>query len=247
MDVSKFFGSKFITGQDNGEKTRKIYQEVFDNRMFNTISKLYYKKIFDVIDGLISTGKEANVFLAKKGDGKIAIKIFRRETTSFSKFIEYVESDPRFLNIKKNRAQISNLMAHKEFRNLKTAEKFGCRVPKAIKFIENIVVMECIGEPEQTLDNFSKQEIEENKEQIFSEIEENLRKLKKARLVHGDLSEYNIIFFKNVYFIDMSQSTTYDNPRAKEFYLRDLKNIQRLFKKYKYTSEFIEKEIEGLI
>ncbi|PIU02615.1 MAG: serine/threonine protein kinase, partial [Candidatus Diapherotrites archaeon CG09_land_8_20_14_0_10_32_12] len=75
----------------------------------------------------------------------------------------------------------------------------------------------------------------------------NMKALKKGRLVHGDLSEYNIIFSKDVYFIDMSQSTTYDNPRAKKFYLKDLQNIKKLFERYKYNSEFVEKEIEGLI
>ena len=81
---------------------------------------------------------------------------------------------------------------------------------------------------------------------IFEDIEENMKKLKKAKLVHGDLSEYNIIFFKNAYFIDMSQATTYNNPRAKEFYLRDLKNMQAFFKKYDYNSDFINNELEGL-
>jgi len=247
MDISKLFGEKFQSSLKNFEKSRKIYQEVFDNRLYNSISKLYFKKVFDTIEGLISTGKEANVFLAHKGEKQIVLKIFRRETTSFSKFLEYVESDPRFPVIKKNRAMISNLMAQKEFRNLKTADKAGCLIPKPIKFVDNIVVMDCVGDPEVTLDKLTKSEIEANKKKIFKGIEDNLKALKKGRLVHGDLSEYNIIFCKDVYFIDLSQSTTYDNPRAKKFYLRDLQNIKKLFEKYKYKSEFVEKELEGLV
>ena len=247
MDISKLFGEKFKASLNNFEKNRKIYHEVFDNRLYNSISKLYSKKVLDTMEGLISTGKEANIFLAHKNDKKIVLKIFRRETTSFSKFLEYVESDPRFPVIKKNRAMISNLMAQKEFRNLKLAERFGCLAPKSIKFIDNIVVMDCIGDPEVTLDKLNKSEIEANKEKIFKGIEDNMKALKKGRLVHGDLSEYNIIFSKDVYFIDMSQSTTYDNPRAKKFYLKDLQNIKKLFERYKYNSEFVEKEIGGLI
>ncbi|MDD4984016.1 MAG: serine protein kinase RIO [Candidatus ainarchaeum sp.] len=247
MDVSRLFGEKFKASINNFERTRKIYREVFDNRLYISISKLYSKKVLDTMEGLISTGKEANVFLAHKNDKKIVLKIFRRETTSFSKFLEYVESDPRFPVIKKNRAMISNLMAQKEFRNLKVAAKAGCLVPEPIKFIDNIVAMGCVGDPEITLDKLNKAEIEANKEIIFRGIEDNMKALKKGRLVHGDLSEYNIIFWKDVYFIDMSQSTTYDNPRAKKFYLRDLQNIKKLFEKYKYKSEFVEKEIEGLI
>lgn len=246
MDLTKLFGSKFFATLDKGEKTKKIYKEVFDRRMYKTIAKLYYKKVFDTIEGLVSTGKEANIFLAKKGDKKLILKIFRRETTSFYKFLDYVDSDLRFLAIKKNRAKISELMAQKEFRNLKIATKFGCSVPNPIIFIDNVVVMNCIGAPARTLDKFSKAEIENNKKKIFKSIEANLKKLKKAKLVHGDLSEYNIIFFKKAYFIDMSQATTYDNPKAKEFYIRDLKNIQNFFKKYNYESEFIRTELEGV-
>jgi RIO kinase 1 len=37
----------------------------------------------------------------------------------------------------------------------------------------------------------------------------------KAKLVHGDLSEYNILYYKNkIYFIDVSQSVEHDHMNA---------------------------------
>jgi RIO kinase 1 len=53
---------------------------------------------------------------------------------------------------------------------------------------------------------------------------------KKAELVHGDLSEFNILFGDQPYFIDMGQSVTRDHPRAYQFLMRDIRNINRFFK-----------------
>jgi RIO kinase 1 len=57
----------------------------------------------------------------------------------------------------------------------------------------------------------------------------------KANLVHGDLSEYNILInpeTEEPIFIDMGQSVTREHPRSIEFLIRDIENITRYFKKY---------------
>ena len=52
----------------------------------------------------------------------------------------------------------------------------------------------------------------------------------KAELVHGDLSEFNILYSEKPYLIDMGQSVTRDHPRAYQFLMRDIRNINRFFK-----------------
>ena len=53
-----------------------------------------------------------------------------------------------------------------------------------------------------------------------------------AKLVHGDLSEYNMLYYKKVlYFIDVSQSVEHDHPRSLVFLRMDCINITSYFSK----------------
>jgi RIO kinase 1 len=54
----------------------------------------------------------------------------------------------------------------------------------------------------------------------------------EARLIHADLSEYNILYHEKPYLIDMGQAVTLDHPRAPVFLIRDIKNLNRYFSRY---------------
>jgi len=64
------------------------------------------------------------------------------------------------------------------------------------------------------------------------------RLLRDARLVHGDLSEYNILISESgqFVFIDWPQSVSADDPRADHLLTRDVSNILRFFAKRYRTS-----------
>lgn len=51
-----------------------------------------------------------------------------------------------------------------------------------------------------------------------------------CKLVHADLSEYNILYHQNhLYIIDVSQSVEHDHPAAFDFLRNDIKNIEEFF------------------
>ncbi|MBD3352311.1 MAG: serine protein kinase RIO, partial [Candidatus Lokiarchaeota archaeon] len=55
---------------------------------------------------------------------------------------------------------------------------------------------------------------------------------KKAGIVHADLSEYNILYYKRQQFlIDVSQAVNKNHPKGLYFLSRDIKNILSFYEK----------------
>ena len=104
-------------------------------------------------------------------------------------------------------------------------------VPLPITFSNNVLVLEFVGKGDEIAPKM-KDKVPKNKKEFFNKIVQNMRKLYKARLVHADLSGFNILNFNETpVFIDMSQTTTLEHPQAEEFLERDVKNIANFFNK----------------
>jgi RIO kinase 1 len=230
-----------IKERDSSE--RKIYAEVLDERTLKNLYKLSAKKYIKALGGVISTGKEANVFFADGTDENgekiaIAVKIYRIETSEFYKMDEYIFGDKRFDLRRVSKKDLIYIWAEKEFRNLQRAHTNGVNVPKPVVYFRNILIMEFLGEdeiPSPTLNEIGGMLREyTDPERLFRETIKNVEKLyKKAELVHSDLSEYNIILHKDTpYLIDMGQAVLIDHPKAMEYLSRDLKNLTRFFRKF---------------
>jgi RIO kinase 1 len=73
----------------------------------------------------------------------------------------------------------------------------------------------------------------ENPEEIARKILDYAKlSYQKAGLVHGDLSEFNVLMFKGEpVIIDVGQAVLLEHPMAKELLERDVKNIARYFRK----------------
>lgn len=239
--------------KDVDSEERKIYAEVLDGRTLKTLYKLSAKGYIKALGGVISTGKEANVFYADGHiDGRdvsMAVKIYRIETSEFYRMDEYLFGDKRFDMRRISPKEIVYLWTEKEYRNLERAKESGVSVPEPYTYMRNVLLMEFIGEneiPAPTLVEIGNELREMDPENIFEDIIKNVKKLyKKAELVHADLSEYNIMLLDKPYLIDMSQAVLVDHPKAKEFLIRDLRNITRFFSKFgiKYDYQKLLEEI----
>ena len=54
----------------------------------------------------------------------------------------------------------------------------------------------------------------------------------ECKLVHADLSEYNILYHdSHLYIIDVSQSVEHDHPHAFDFLRNDVKNVEEYFRR----------------
>jgi len=214
----------------------KTYGNVFDQFTLRNLFKLSSQHIIDELKSTVLIGKEANIFTASTSeDGQpgrdVIVKIYRLENCDFNKMYDYIKYDPRYAHLKTRRRAIIFAWAQREYRNLLKAREVGVRVPLPIKCLYNINVMELIGDPAPML----KDAIPEKKEQrtaMYKQILTAMRKLHNAGLVHGDLSEFNILNDDGVpVLIDFSQATPLNSPTAQELLERDVKNICRFFKK----------------
>ena len=230
----------------------KVYGNVFDQFTINDIIKLSKQRHFDELVSPLSIGKEANIFTARKvEDGKETfriVKIYRLESCNFNKMYDYIKYDPRYYGLKKQRRQVIFSWVQREYRNLMKSRENGVKVPMPITLMHHIIVMQLIGD-EATGESAQrlKQSSPKNPKEFFDKLLKNLALLyQKAKLVHGDLSEYNILNNKETpVIIDMSQSSPIDAANADELLDRDIRNMVNYFKKYgvEITAEELKKKI----
>ena len=209
----------------------KVSENVFDDVTLLALYKLVHKKWLTAIGGSISTGKEANVFLGERGDAEVAIKIYRIQSANFTTMSSYITGDRRFSHVKKSKKELIFAWTKKEFSNLMRAQEAGVPVPEPLVWDRNILVMSFLGEGECPYLQLRNVEID-NPAQVYETIVAMIDALyNKAELVHGDLSEFNILYHDHPYLIDMGQSVTRDHPRALQLLMRDIRNMNRFFKK----------------
>ncbi|WP_067047339.1 serine protein kinase RIO [Methanofollis ethanolicus] len=212
--------------------SRKVRGEVFDENTLLALYHLVHKKKLSAIGGSISTGKEANVFLGEREGKTVAIKIYRMRTANFKAMAEYIIGDPRFAGMRRTRKDIVFTWTKKEFANLKRAREAGLPVPEPYAFDRNILIMEFIGEDDTAAPQIRNVELEDP-EGVYRAVVGEIKTLfQEARLVHGDLSEFNILWREKPYIIDMGQAVTREHPNAGTFLIRDIRNINRFFSSF---------------
>ena len=226
-----------------GREEWKIYKNVFDSFTERNIFSLSSQGYFEELIQPIALGKEANVFLARrKDDTFVAVKIYRLENCNFNKMYTYIRSDPRFLGLENQKRKIVFNWVQREYRNLLIA-RAKTRVPNPITFKDNIIVMEFIGD-ERNAAPMLKDAFPENPEEFFEEVIQGIFGLLETGLVHGDLSDFNILNHEEKpVFIDMSQGTVLKDNDSENLLRRDLKNVFNVFKSLKFDEEQITKKL----
>ena len=238
-EVQKLISRKRIKDSDD----RKVSSEIFDKATLQVLYKLANQGHLDVLNGAISTGKEANVLKGIKEDGSIvAVKIYRIATSDFKKMDYYLKGDPRF-NIKtKNKRKIIYSWVTKEFKNLTRLYDAGVTVPKAFTSSNNVLIIEFIGDENGNPAQPVKNQPPKDPEEFFNKLLVQLKLfVREAKLVHGDLSNYNILNLnEEPVIIDVSQSVVLDNPISKELLERDINTLVREYTRLGVKTSFKE-------
>ncbi|KAL6501325.1 hypothetical protein OROHE_024972 [Orobanche hederae] len=163
----------------------------------------------------------ANVYHATKSDGD-------RD--------RYVQGDYRFRHgyCRHNPRKMVPKWAEKEMRNLIRLKAAGIPCPQTHLLRDNVPVMDFIGKGGWAAPRLKDAALSLDKlRQCYREMVIIMRALyQKCKLVHGDLSEYNILYYVGqLYIIDVSQSVDLDHPRALDFLREDSIHVSDFFRK----------------
>ena len=219
-------------------------EEVFDRSTLMIVYKMLNRGYLKNIHGVLRSGKEARIYWGLgKDNRRIAIKIFLTTSREFNRGrLAYIQGDQRFKNVRRDTRSLVNLWALKEYKNLQQAKSGGVRVPTPIKIIGNVLLMEFIGGRDGPAP-LLRETLLDHPAKVYDKIAESVRLLyQKAQLVHGDLSEYNIIMDGlEPVLIDFAQAVTVEHEMAHVFLERDLVQLNQYFGKIGVTVAPLER------
>ncbi|ORY85083.1 RIO1 family-domain-containing protein [Protomyces lactucae-debilis] len=230
--------SEKTTSSNKDKSDRATSEQVLDPRTRIILLKLINNGAMHAISGCISTGKEANVYHATTEDGRnLAVKIYKTSILVFKDRDKYVSGEFRFRQgyAKSNPRKMVKLWAEKEMRNLKRLYQAGIPCPEPMTLRSHVLVMSFLGSRDGWASPKLKDaELSADKvEVLYYRLLAFIRKLwQVCHLVHGDLSEYNILYHKgDLCIIDVSQSVEHEHPRSLEFLRMDITNCTDFFKR----------------
>ncbi|XP_067418743.1 serine/threonine-protein kinase RIO1 [Emydura macquarii macquarii] len=217
---------------------RATVEQVLDPRTRMILFKMLTRGVISEINGCISTGKEANVYHASTANGENrAIKIYKTSILMFKDRDKYVSGEFRFRHgyCKGNPRKMVKTWAEKEMRNLIRLNTAQIPCPEPIMLRSHVLVMGFIGKDDMPAPLLKNAQLSDSKaRELYLQIIQYMRRMyQDAKLVHADLSEFNMLYHSGeVYIIDVSQSVEHDHPHALEFLRKDCANINDFFWKY---------------
>ncbi|XP_071486986.1 serine/threonine-protein kinase RIO1-like [Diadema antillarum] len=216
---------------------RATMEQVLDPRTRMILFKMLSRNVICEINGCISTGKEANVYHATTSKGEHrAVKIYKTSILTFKDRDKYVTGEFRFRHgyCKSNPRKMVRTWAEKEMRNLLRLHNAGVSCPTPHILRSHVLVMDFVGVNGWPAPLLKDATLSESKaRELYVECIQEVRKIyQHAKLVHADLSEFNMLYCHDkLYIIDVSQSVEHDHPHALEFLRKDCTNVTEYFKK----------------
>jgi RIO kinase 3 len=216
-----------------------------DSKTRLILFRLINASVIDQVNGAISSGKEAAVFHANRrpdpesngGDAtEVAIKVFKTTLTEFKQRQQFLHGDRRFEDRvgRQSARKLVKLWAEKESANLTRMAHAGVPCPPVILLNKHVLLLGFIGN-----DGVAAPKIKDvrlgtkARADALKQTREAMNTMyKECKLVHADLSEYNMLYHdKKVYIIDVGQAVDTSHPRAMEFLYRDCVNVCHYFSK----------------
>ncbi len=208
------------------------------NRAYTVLAfwDLWKQGIIKKIERIIGIGKEAKVYLATDFKNEYVVV---KEHLYSGKAFEHLKKSLAYLAIRWRINQLGifdykvDVQRAKAQIEAKVLQKLkGYRVPKFITINRHMIVEEFIemnGIPAPLLREVKIENSKELKEDL---IEYYFAIYERKEIVHGDLSENNILINEEgFYIIDWPQAIPKSMEKSKEIFERDINNLKNFFKR----------------
>ncbi|HKV90377.1 MAG TPA: RIO1 family regulatory kinase/ATPase, partial [Thermoplasmata archaeon] len=202
---------------------RKLLDEFFDHATLMAVSRLITQGEFEQLDYPISTGKEGGVFRATVPGGYRAVKVYRIGNAVFKRLPAYALEALKREASTGNYGRLVTAWTRREHTVLRRLFDAKVRCPQPFGYLRNVLVMDFIGEGDLPCPRLHSLELE-NPQKIYDDLVVQVRRMvRDARLVHGDLSPYNVLLHDGLpVLIDVAQSIEADHPQARALLERDV-------------------------
>jgi RIO kinase 1 len=207
------------------------------------LQSLVEEGLIDTVVRQLMSGKEAQVFVVRSGEETRCAKVYKEATQrSFRQAVDYTENR-KVKNTRQARAMakgsrfgrqaIEAAWQSAEVDALYRLAAAGVRVPKPYNFHEGVLLMELVtdehGDAAPRLNDvvFTPEEARQHHTTLLTEVVRMLC----AGIVHGDLSEFNILLAEDgPVIIDLPQAVdAAGNNHAARMLLRDVANLRDFF------------------
>ena len=238
--LRKLSSLKIVQARKQGEYIGfKILEKGMD--IISVWNFIKHDKIVAILSQ-IGKGKESVLYSAiDKEKNWVVVKLHRYYTQEFKKIeksLAYASIKLRGieLNLADYMIDVPRAKAQIEFHSMKRLYDAGINVPKPIDLDRHVVLMEMLCEQPGIASPLLRDvKLTNPKDALELIMDDYYTIINKIGLVHGDLSEFNIIVHENdLYYIDWPQAVPISYRFANKLIERDYRNIISYFKdKYK--------------
>ena len=210
------------------------------------IEPLVTDGLVDHVQRQLMSGKEAMVYVVQCGDELRCAKVYKEAyKRGFHKAVDYTEGR-KIKNSRQARAMAKGsrygrqeqeaAWQHAEVDALRRLAAAGVRVPTPYDFHEGVLLMELVtdedGEPAPRLNDVELSE--DDARRFHADLVRQVVRMLCAGIVHGDLSEYNVLVDRDgPVIIDLPQAVdAAANSNARAMLERDVDNLADYFSQF---------------
>jgi RIO kinase 1 len=215
------------SAKEGGARGR--YQEIPEITLASVRADAYAATLATEVEKVISAGKEATVYLALWKDFPLALKVYRLHRT--------VHRTQGKLGYAQDTV---SYWAAREYWILDRAFHAGLKVPTPARHSDHMFTARFMGEDRVPAPLLKDTNIEYPK-RVFDCIIDQIFALYRAFLIHGDLSQFNILIYKDEpWLIDFPQAIDFASrmgrhqvlKNGRTILLRDFRNVIKYFQRF---------------